>query len=385
MYWPPAGNSVLLALIQPHRRITMTDHIFSDTEKPVSRLRKYPDLDESVGRVAAMTSLMTGQPCQDPIGNEFLDCALPFESMASACGQHERLAKGRKDASDPVRGFNAGVADVRFVNDLATAVQNVIRRQYRAIDSHRKILKTVSAVDFKEIEFFDIEFDVPLAPIDEAGAPLPIWLTERPAESGALREHGMILSARFSTLLDPRFMDIMARHADHFGKAVSQREALETYAVLDANPVMADGTELFHADHGNTVTGHAADASVAFWAGNSKLRNQNLINGTPANNELSIVVCRATSEGALRQMLREASMEHVSVLVAPDAWLGTSWYFLADPEVSPALALLTPDGQPPVQTRGMRSPPGERQMRLGLFSDFNITPLSHIGAVRVEA
>jgi len=129
-----------------------------------------------------------------------------------------------------------------------------------------------------------------------------------------------------------------------FGRAAADLERATVYGILNANAAMADGVDLFHADHGNLVGTGAAISVTTLGAMRALMRKQTGINGQSINVEPRYLIVPAAIETVAQQYTSTAYMPEagsninpfagsLQVIVDPvlDGTSATAWYLAADP------------------------------------------------------
>lgn len=153
-------------------------------------------------------------------------------------------------------------------------------------------------------------------------------------------------------------MEVFSGLAVDLGRAAKLTIEIDVYALLNSNPAMNDGIALFHASHGNLMTG-AAPSVAAFDAMDQAIGAQKDI----SNNEflelgLSVLlVPRGLRGAAITINNSEYDPDAVNKLqkpnvvkglfsdiVASQRLTGTAYYGFADPNVAPAIEVVFLNG-----------------------------------------
>jgi hypothetical protein len=144
------------------------------------------------------------------------------------------------------------------------------------------------------------------------------------------------------------------------GRAASRTVGDLVYAILTANPAMADGTALFHADHNNLAGTPAALSVASLGAARAAMRTQKEKAGGPALNiRPAYLIIPAALETLARQLMTStfdptASKGHASNPVAGmaeivvdgrlDAASATAWFLSASPGMFDTIEVAYLDG-----------------------------------------
>ncbi|AJR24554.1 ClpP-like prohead protease/major capsid protein fusion protein [Sphingobium sp. YBL2] len=154
-------------------------------------------------------------------------------------------------------------------------------------------------------------------------------------------------------------MQVFSGLAVDLGRAAKLTIEIDVYALLNSNPLMNDGTPLFHANHGNLAAVGAAPSVAAFDAIDVAMAQQKDISG---NEFLEIapsvlLVPRGLRGAAITVNNSEYDPDAVSKLqkpnivkglfsdiVASPRLTGTAYYAFADPQVAPAIEVVFLNG-----------------------------------------
>lgn len=157
-------------------------------------------------------------------------------------------------AAFQTRAAAMGTSD--FPSILANVANKTLRRAYE--DTPRTFVmwaRRATISDFKPVNRTQI-----------AGAPDLRWIAENAEytfgaisdgkETYNLATYGRIVAITRQAIINDD-LDALTRIPAAFGAAAADLESDLVYAILTGNPTMADGTALFHADHGNLGTAAA--------------------------------------------------------------------------------------------------------------------------------
>ena len=174
-------------------------------------------------------------------------------------------------------------------SDFASIFANVANKRMRAgYDENRGTYtqwarRAPNAPDFKNISLVQLSGAPDLLKTNEHGE-FTYGTMKDGGVSYALVTYGRMVSLTRQAIIND---DLRAfeRLVSAFGASSSRLENRLVYSQLTANPVMGDGTALFHADHGNLGTGAASALTMAAMkAGRTAMRLQKGL----ANEELNL-------------------------------------------------------------------------------------------------
>lgn len=236
--------------------------------------------------------------------------------------------------------------------DFPYILENVARKQlltqYEVQDpSYRIWTKQSTTPDFKTMSRTRLSEAPAFLTVPEGGQITIAAMTES-RETYAIATYGRGVSFTRQMFINDdlgAFTDLVGQ----FGTQAAILENTTVYAILNANAAMADGTELFHADHGNLGTG--VIGNTALDAGDTAMGKQTGLDGVSILNirPKYLIVPRAKAVTARMAMVetgpgvKAADQNHFAGMfdVVADAALdGTSavvWYFAADPAIYPGI------------------------------------------------
>ncbi|MCG8357610.1 MAG: Mu-like prophage major head subunit gpT family protein [Kiloniellales bacterium] len=133
--------------------------------------------------------------------------------------------------------------------------------------------------------------------------------------------------------------------AGMIGEAVRRFENKQVWAVVTANQALADGTALFHADHGNLAASGGAPSVATIGKGKEAMRKQKSIDGETINLMPATIAVPASLETLVEQILSDLvlptkpadltprSQRQLEQVIEPllDAASATAWYLFASP------------------------------------------------------
>ena len=147
-----------------------------------------------------------------------------------------------------------------FPNILENVVTKTLRMGYEAAGrTFVPFCRQATLPDFKQISRAQLGGAPDLKRVLE-GAEYEFGSIGDGAEKYAVQKYGRIVSLTWETVINDD-LDALTRIPFAFGASAASLESDIVYAILTGNPNMADGTALFHSDHGNLGT--AADLADA--------------------------------------------------------------------------------------------------------------------------
>lgn len=233
-----------------------------------------------------------------------------------------------------------------FPGLLANTAGRALRAGYESAPAtHAAWTAEREVNDFKPQTLLALSEAPSLERVDEGAEYTSSGFSEA-AETFSIETFGRIITITRQALVNDD-LGAFTRIPLAFGASARRLEADRVYAKLTANPVMADGKELFHADHGNIGT--AAALSVeGLGAARAAMRRQKGIAGLgyfdPQPRFLIVPVALETEAESLLASLADPSSSNSGaanpswvrglVLIADprlDASSETAWYLAADP------------------------------------------------------
>ncbi len=151
-------------------------------------------------------------------------------------------------------------------SDFATLLSNVankrLRQSYDAVSTtyRRWAAKAPNAPDFKAINIVQLDGQIDLQPLNEAGEFKYSAFTDS-GTSYKLGTAGRIVALTRQAIINDdlrAFGSILKK----FGNAAGRFENMTVYSLLTGNKVMGDNKALFHADHANNTTGGGSALSL---------------------------------------------------------------------------------------------------------------------------
>ncbi len=230
--------------------------------------------------------------------------------------------------------------------EILSAVTNKTLRQ--AYDAYPRTFmlfcRQVLATDFKAMHRVQLGEVPQLLEVGESGEFKRGTLGES-KESYKVKTYGRVVAITRQTLINDD-LDAFTRIPAMYGNSIAQLESDVVWGIISANPAMADGNALFHANHKNlagTGTALAVDAVGAARAAMAKqtgLDKKTVLNVRPA-----FLIVPASLELKAEQLVAQNLVPAATSSVVPqsirtlapiseprlDAASETAWYLAASP------------------------------------------------------
>ncbi len=224
----------------------------------------------------------------------------------------------------------------------------------------QKFCKSGDVTDFREWKRIVPGLITNLDPVNEQGEYLNKNLPDGAGNSVSAKRHGNIVAVTPEVIVNDD-IGFIAAAADGYGRTGARTIEKYVYALLAANPVLADGYALFSAQHGNLAATGAAPTVETLDAARTALATQR----APSEDEeyLDIVPTIAlVHTGKLGALLvtvnSEFDPEAANKLQRPNMVRGIvqdvvgsprlpvgAWYLFADPNVAPVIEVVFLNGQ----------------------------------------
>ncbi|MBO6759281.1 MAG: Clp protease ClpP [Roseibium sp.] len=192
-----------------------------------------------------------------------------------------------------------------------------------------------------------------------AGAEYTYGTIGEHAESVVLATYGKLFSITRQAIVNDD-LSAFTRIPGRMGRAAIRTVGNLVYAVVTGNPTMADGTELFHADHGNLAASGGAPSGATINAGITAMAKQKDRDGQTEGSNITpryILLPHALRETVLQVLNSEydpskttRAANTVRGAVEPimdarlDAASATGWYLAADPNAADTIEVSYLDG-----------------------------------------
>lgn len=243
---------------------------------------------------------------------------------------------------------------------LANVNNREMARTYATAEAPiRRLARGGTARDFRPRTTVSVSGMPELLKVNEAGE-FQYGAFSGSAESIQLKTVGRITAVTRQALINDDLGALTAIPAA-FGAEAARYEGMELVRVLEANPVMADGKAVFHADHGNLaaqaelLTAGLATARLAM----SRIKGPNgqIMGMVPryllVPPELQLAAEQVVAEVAAAKVADANPFSALTLIVEPRLTSATRWYVVADPATVDGLNYLHLEGAqgPQIDTR----------------------------------
>lgn len=284
--------------------------------------------------------------------------------MAVQCLEDRGERVGRSASKNDIAMRAMTISD--FPAALGNTVGRVMQTAYDALHTPIKsAARIVLMNDFRDRRVIRIGDGPRLEKVNEHGEFKHGPLIEDAASGYGLKTFGKIFALSRQAIVNDDvaiFQDI----GSQWGRATANFEARQLTDLLLSNPVLADTSALFHANHGNLVTGtgSALTGLAPLTVAISKLRLQTGLDGDPLGLPPRYLVVPAALEAVALQLARDLTAAAkitdinpyggtLEVLVEPrlDATSATAWYLVSDQSQALEVAYLAGAEGPQIETR----------------------------------
>ncbi|WP_374292965.1 prohead protease/major capsid protein fusion protein [Paenirhodobacter enshiensis] len=230
--------------------------------------------------------------------------------------------------------------------EILSAVTNKTLRQ--AYDAYPRTFalfcRQVLATDFKAMHRVQLGEAPQLLEVGESGEFKRGTLGES-KESYKVKTYGRVVAITRQVLINDD-LDAFTRIPAMYGNSIAQLESDVVWGIITANPAMADGTALFHANHKNLAGTGAALAVDAVGAARAAMALQSgLDKKTVLNIRPAFLIVPAALELKAEQLVAQNLVPAATSSVVPqsirtlspiseprlDAASATAWYLAASP------------------------------------------------------
>lgn len=246
------------------------------------------------------------------------------------------------------RAFTSSTSDFPVL--LEGANRTVLLANYQNVsDTWRRFCATGSVSDFREHKRLRMGTFSDLDKVEENGEFKNKKITDANYEKVSIGTKGNIINVSRKMIVNDD-LGAFLRLAAMLGRAAARSIENDVYALLASNPTLADNVALFHASHGNLVTGAAPTVAVL-----DAMRQQMAKQKDKDSNDfLDIRPALALSPlslGGTLRVLNQSQYDHDgSALMKPNIVAGlfqdvidtprlsgNAYYMFADPSVEPVI------------------------------------------------
>lgn len=284
----------------------------------------------------------------EDVGREFRGYSLL--ELARLCCEVEGIRTQGMGKMELARAGLHSTSDFPLI--LANVANKRLRAAYEAApQTFRPWVRPTTRPDFKSASVVQLGDAPSLLKVPEGGEIKRGTIGEA-AESYALATYGRIVAVTRQTIVNDD-LGAFTRLPEMFGRAAADLESDLVYAQIITNPTMADGTALFHADHGNLGSGVISVTSLG--AGRAAMRKQTGLGGRLINVQASFLLVPPELETLAQQFTSSAYVPNQSSTINPFTSLtpiaeprltdAAPWYLVASPGQVDTVELAYLDGQ----------------------------------------
>ncbi|MDD3445441.1 MAG: peptidase U37 [Zavarzinia sp.] len=232
-----------------------------------------------------------------------------------------------------------------FPEILSAVTNKTLRQAYDAYPRTFSLFcRQVLATDFKSMHRLQLGEAPQLLEVGESGEFKRGTLGES-KESYKVKTYGRVVAITRQVLINDD-LDAFTRIPAMYGNSIAQLESDVVWGIITANPAMADGTALFHANHKNLAGTGAALAVDAVGAARAAMALQTgLDKKTVLNIRPAFLIVPAALELKAEQLVAQNLVPAATSSVVPqsirtlspiseprlDAASATAWYLAASP------------------------------------------------------
>jgi hypothetical protein len=252
------------------------------------------------------------------IGRECLE-AIGVKTRGMSRNEIARVAlQGRFGAEQYFAGVGA-MTTSDFPNILAKVANKTLRQAYEAAPrTFLPFCRQVSAADFKPINRIQLS-DVPtLSKVNEKGEFHHTALSDS-KETYSLATFGEVVAITRKVIVNDD-LQALIRVPAGLGQAAANLESDTVWGVITANPAMADGHPIFHANHKNLNTSNAL-ALAALATARAALRVQKAPKGTILNLQPRYLIVPAALEQTADQLIYPINLAAATVTGVVPSWV----------------------------------------------------------------
>lgn len=246
-------------------------------------------------------------------------------------------------------------------SDFPVLLENTMHRtvvsNYQAVaTTWQRFCKTGRVTDFREWSRISTAFLSSLDDKTEGGEFKPKNVPDGSAEKIKLGTKGnIILLSREAVVNDD--LGAFSNLGAGLGRAAMLTVEKTVYALLNSNPVLSDGTEMFHADHGNLLSAAASPTVDAVEAARVALASQSAggeildlmadiwVGPLSIGGEARVVNDSQYDPSATSKLQRANKVRGLFSDVVDSARVSGAWYTFADPMIAPAIEVVFLEGE----------------------------------------
>lgn len=275
----------------------------------------------------------------------------PFAYL-SLVEMNRRLLEKRGVKTEGFSGDHVARLGMEGNSDFPAIVADVANKTLRmgydlAPRTFAAFCKRATAADFKNINRIQLGEAPKLEKVGPSGE-IKTGKVLDSKETYALATYAKIVAINRQTIVNDD-LNAFTRLPQLFGGAAAQLECDTVYSILTANAAMADGVALFHATHGNLLSGGSSALQLTSLSdARTAMRKQTGIDRlTLLNLQIAYLIVPAALETTAQQLTTQQMVPNEVGKVNPfasafkgviaeprlDAVSATAWYATADPNM----------------------------------------------------
>jgi len=277
---------------------------------------------------------------------------------------HELARAGLQVVGVDTRGMSrmdiVGTAFTHTSSDFPNLLSNTAHRAVllgfeEVLEDISRITRAINLTDFKSTDLAGLGSFSDLDQVPEGHEYKYGTFTEQ-GQSLKLATYGKLFSISRQAVINDD-LSLLSDVPRKMGQAAKRTIVKKVFALLTSNPVLKDGIALFHADHGNLLTG-AAISTPSVDAMRVALAGQKDAEGNPIGYALATLLT-PLSLGGLARTVRTSQTEvsgnknlttpnyvqNTFDVMDSGRLTGTGWYGFANPNVQDGLVVGYLDGQ----------------------------------------
>lgn len=225
--------------------------------------------------------------------------------------------------------FTHGNAD--FTNLLADVANKAMLKGWEeSEETFQKWTSRGTLTDFKAAKRVDLNTFPALSKVEPGAEYRYVTVGDR-GETIQLATYGSLFGIHRQAIINDD-LDAFTRIPAKMGRAAIRTVGNLVYAILTGNPNMADGVALFHANHGNLLTG-AAISTAAVDALATAMARQTDSTGTTLNINLAYLVVPRTLKGLALTVANDEKEITSAKTATTTNWMRGAFEVIADPRL----------------------------------------------------
>jgi len=289
--------------------------------------RKDPDFAKGPGRAYAHMSLREMARAAVAVSGGKPDGLAPLDIAGAALGMPNFMA----------------AAGMHTTSDFPLILGNVARKTlldaYTAASSEwRTVARVVNQSDFKPNSYLRLSEAPALLEVPEA-AEFKYGAMGEYGETLALKTWGRIIAITRQAIINDD-LSAFTRLPTLYGRSAANLVSSLVWGIFSGNPTMADGTALFHANHGNLAGSATAVTEPGLAAALTAMRKQTSESGNPIDVMPRYLIVSPDKEFEAKKLLATSFNltdgssvvvgNGLTLVVTP--WLtGNTWFLSANP------------------------------------------------------